>query len=195
MSIVAVNHVMTVCGPIDPSKLGPTLAHEHILCDLSTAFEIPSDPSLAAEALQPVGLANASRVRQNALFFRDNLVFDDPQGVAADIDDFMTAGGRTIVELTCRGLSPNPEDLRQISQKTGVNIIAGTGYYTSITRPAGFNQRSIDSIASELVSDVVSGFASTGIQAGIIGELGIEGPGPKWGVRSITEIGLGDENL
>ena len=27
-------HVQTVLGPIDPAELGPTLMHEHLLCDI-----------------------------------------------------------------------------------------------------------------------------------------------------------------
>ena len=40
-------------------------------------------------------------------------------------------GGDAIVELTCGGLSPDPEGLKRIAAGTGVHLIMGCGYYVN----------------------------------------------------------------
>ena len=40
-------------------------------------------------------------------------------------------GGDAIVELTCGGLSPDPDGLRRIADGTGVHLIMGCGYYVN----------------------------------------------------------------
>lgn len=46
---------------------------------------------------------------------------------------FKKAGGGTIVENTTTGISRDLLALRQLAKDTGVNIVAGAGYYVDAT--------------------------------------------------------------
>ena len=78
--------------------------------------------------------------------------------------------------MTTRGLSPNPTGLRNLSKKLGLNILAGTGYYTARTHPPEVTQKTVDQLAEEMINDAESGFGGTDVKAGVIGELGINHP-------------------
>lgn len=62
---------------------------------------------------------------------------DDPGAVAAEVRDAARSGIATIVELTPIGLGRRPDQLRAISNETGVNIIAATGYHRDAHYPPG----------------------------------------------------------
>jgi len=62
---------------------------------------------------------------------------DDPAVVEAETRDGARSGIATIVELTPIGLGRQPAALRALSEKTGVNVIAATGYHRDAHYPAG----------------------------------------------------------
>ena len=86
------------------------------------------------------------------------------------------AGGRTIVELTCGGLKPDPEGLAEIAQRTGAQIVMGCGHYVHEYQDPANEARSVDSFAAEMIGQVFEGAWETNIRAGIIGEIGCQVP-------------------
>lgn len=66
----------------------------------------------------------------------------------------------------------DPVALREISRRTGVNVVMGTGYYVPNTYPDDMDDKSAEDIAEEIVADVREGYEKTGIRAGVIGEIG-----------------------
>ena len=114
----------TVTGPVPASALGLTLMHEHILCDLRQ----PAD-RLPADAHPPITTEN----RFETDYFQNrnplNMFLDEDDVAIADLVRFRAAGGGSIVELTVGGMAPQPERLREIAEASGVNVIAGAGYY------------------------------------------------------------------
>ena len=103
----------------------------------------------------------------------DNLVLSDPILAAEELMEFPRAGGKTVVELTNLGIRRDAIGLRYISDKTGVNIIMGCGYYKDQWHPPNMDEKTVEDIAEEMVKDITDGVGNTGIQAGIIGEIGI----------------------
>jgi phosphotriesterase-related protein len=93
--------VRTVTGDVDSSELGVTYAHEHLLI---TGGMFP-------------------------LQDRDFMI-DDPVKAEQDIEGFKGAGGRTLVDMMPPGLGRDPEGLHQLSERTGVLIVAATGFHT-----------------------------------------------------------------
>jgi phosphotriesterase-related protein len=164
--------VVTVLGEIEESELGITLPHEHILIDLRNQYTEPSDPDIRRLGLRSVSEETAYLVRRDPYALRDNLLLDDVECAVKEIERFKNIGGRTIVDCTNRGLYPRPKDLAEISRRTGVNIIAGCGYYTEDTHPQDMGERSVEEIANEMIHDLTEGIGDTNIRAGIIGEIG-----------------------
>jgi phosphotriesterase-related protein len=52
----------------------------------------------------------------------------------------------------------------------------GSGHYLAVTHPPDVRQRAEDSIAHEIVRDILEGVGTTGIRAGFIGEIGCTYP-------------------
>lgn len=174
------NYVNTARGPVALSKLGLTLTHEHIFLNLLREF-------------RGTGLLNDSGLMEQELIA------------------FVDAGGGTIVELTPAeltvGASPDPSgyfrgtrdsgyadhgsrtvnnvlELRQLSEKTGVNLVLGTGHYRDPYFDSGWlAHRTVDEIAERLICDLRDGFPGTDVRAGIIGEIGFD----KWHSSPIEE--------
>lgn len=173
--------VETVTGKISGSEMGVTLPHEHIFLDMRSIW---SNPITAGEMDLVDALVSPEimgRLRHNPGVCKDNLVLDDPEMAAKELLLFKAFGGKAVVDATTRGLltAPvfgRPVQLRDLSKKTGLNIIAGTGYYTAATHPPEVTASSVDDLAREMIRDIQVGLEGTDVKAGMIGELGVSYP-------------------
>ena len=120
--------VMTVRGAIDPAQVGVTLMHEHLFHDLSNFFRPRFDTPATEMALwdQPLGMENANLARDYKPI-RDAYGFTDERLAIREAWKFRLAGGNTFVDVTSKGVKPDPLALRRASYATGLNIVMGTG--------------------------------------------------------------------
>jgi len=169
------DRIMTVLGPIAPEDLGVTLAHEHLLFDLRCLWEAP--PPERARLVDAVPTPeNRAELERDLYHSKATLQQDDPDLAAREAARFRKAGGATIVDVTTIGLAPDPVALRQIARATGLNVVAGAGYYREKCLPAEVLDKSIDELTDELERWVVEGMYGTNVRAGILGELGTMSP-------------------
>jgi phosphotriesterase-related protein len=166
----------TVLGPIAASAMGVTLPHEHLFIDFTVMFKEPESARERALARQPVSLENLAWVRRNFSSNLDNLRLAEESVIRDEILLFRDAGGRTLVDPTNRGLSRDPQALARVSRATGLHVIMGSGYYVAASHPPDMDAKSVDDVAREIVADVTTGVAETGIRAGFIGEIGTTHP-------------------
>ena len=164
--------VMTVLGPVRADSLGITLVHEHLLIDLRNQFSEFTDPQRRRISREKLCLANSGIVRRNPYAIKDNLVLDNLSLAAKELMEFKRAGGETVVDCTNIGIGRFPTRLRKLSRRTGLNIVAGCGYYTRDTHPAALRCWPAERLADEMVRDLTRGIGRTGIRAGVIGEIG-----------------------
>jgi len=136
------SEVMTVLGPVDAAKLGTTLPHEHLFCDLARVTYVWEQ-----------------RLTEVALAVREAEYFAD-------------AGGRTIVDVTSRNLGRNPEGLVQVAKATGLNIVMGCGWYREPYYDEEVYEKSTNELADGIVREIDHGVRDSGIRPGIIGEIG-----------------------
>ena len=136
--------VVTVRGPVEPSELGITLPHDHLLSD---NWSITEDYTF---------------------------IVDDEELIAEEVEAYAAAGGATICDPTCNGLGRDPEALRRISLRTGVHIVMGAGWYRERVYPPEIASRSVQELAGQLTRELVFGVGGTGIRPGFIGEIGTE---------------------
>ena len=124
-------HVMTVRGPIDPDDLGTTLMHEHLFIDLSHLWDPPMSewqkPLVDAE----LTLATRGLLTVDSYVSRTNLVLDDLDAAVEELALYRGLGGGAAVELTTTGIRPQPGRLREASERSGVHVVAGCGWYTA----------------------------------------------------------------
>jgi len=163
--------VQTVLGPIAPDALGPTLMHEHVLCDLTA-------PELAAQRMPPVEirLDNLFEIRHQWSRHAGHHVLDDRDLAASELMRFRALDGSAVVELTCEGIAPDPAGLAEIARRTGLHIIAGSGPYVEAYLGPEERNRSVDDTTATMVRAVREGLGDSGVRAGILGEIGVSTP-------------------
>lgn len=140
--------VNTVLGPISADKLGKTLFHEHFV------FGYPGfqgDITLGEfdrEAALQTGINVAEKLKSH--------------------------GVKTVVDATTNECGRNPELLREISEKTGLQIICASGYYyEGESAPAYFKFRAgMGDMGAEVYEmfkrEITEGIGKTGVKAGVI---------------------------
>ncbi len=168
--------IQTVCGPIAPARLGPTLMHEHILWDVTR-------PEVAAKAARDetpevtITLDNVWEInRRSTLDYgnqsnrRYSVALEELIRLKRDCAD------AAIVDLSNFGLKPDPAGLRYLSTGSEVPIIQGAGYYVDEYIPEDLKAASVDALAEEIVGQIRNGCWGTDVRAGIIGEIGCMWP-------------------
>jgi len=168
--------VMTVRGPLDAGELGVTLAHEHLFLDLTNEFHEPADPELRPISHEPMSLAYAGLMQRNPYGIRDNLLLDDVSLAVEEVARFQALGGKSLVECTSIGICPEPLKLREVAERTGLQIIAGCGYYTQDTHPESVRRLAAEKLAERILADLTEGIGGTDVRAGVIGEIGTSTP-------------------
>jgi phosphotriesterase-related protein len=143
-------HVMTVLGPVAPDSIGFTLPHEHTQISLWHIQDRWDYWELTKD--EPVALEELALYRE--------------------------AGGTTLVDLTLPGVGRDPLWLRGLSERSGLNLVMGGGWYRTAYYPpeALIDKRSVDSLAEELVAEATVGVGETGVRIGILGEIGTDKP-------------------
>jgi len=164
--------INTVLGSIDSNELGITLPHEHIFIDLRNQFSKPEEVSKRMLSEQEVNIQNLGVLRRNPYAVKDNLLLADPEVAENELMKAKEVGARTVVDATTVGIGRDSRLLKRIALNTGLNIIAGSGYYTYDTHPEDMDEKTVEEITDEIVNDLTRGVKNTGIKAGVIGELG-----------------------
>ncbi len=165
--------VTTVRGPIAVDQLGVTMMHEHIVIDASSWWHCPDCAARMFLTDQPVGMGILGELRMDPFVNRDNCTLVDVDLAVAELRQYSDLGGRTVVDPTNRGIGRSPGILRDISERTGLNVVMGAGYYLEPSNPPRFNDMSKQDIADEIAGEAREGVGDTGIRIGIIGEIGI----------------------
>ena len=168
--------VQTVLGLIDPSELGITHTHEHLLVDIGELFGPPEEAADRGIYFSPATPEVLGYTRYHKLRNRDNFQFRDVDLSSKELSMFKQHGGGSIVEATPNGIGRDPMGLKRISQATGVNIVMGGTYYVEAAHPPRVKKMSEDDLAEEFIHDIDVGVKNTGVRQGMIGEVGCSWP-------------------
>jgi phosphotriesterase-related protein len=185
--------VMTVLGSVEAGELGITLPHEHLFIDLTCEFTEPPGEAGRELAYQPVGPENYAVLARNPYVVRDNLLLDDLDTAVEELAYFQRLGGRTVVDCTSVGAGRDPGRLREVAQRTGLNVVAGSGYYMHETHPPEMAEWTPEQIAEEIVRDLSEGIGDSGVRAGVIGEIGTGDPIHPGEIKSLRAAALAHE--
>ena len=93
--------------------------------------------------------------------------------MAQELNQFVQAGGRTVVECTPASVGRDPEALRGISRMAGVNVVMGSGWYVHGSHDEWTAGASVDDLCEQLLAEFADGVGGTGIRPGVIGEIGV----------------------
>ncbi|MBE6930120.1 MAG: phosphotriesterase-related protein [Ruminococcaceae bacterium] len=165
--------LQSVCGELSREALGTVTTHEHVLLDLTAFYQALPVPGIDDPETQKVEMWNLGILSRDCYALKDNLLLMDEEVQASEIAFFKRAGGDTVVDASLPGIGRDPEALRRIAEKTGLNIIMGTGFYVGQTHPEALSAMTEREIADIMVRELTVGVGDTGICAGYIGEIGI----------------------
>ena len=107
--------------------------------------------------------------------FGRNGVFNDVELAVSELNDYVDAGGATLIDCTSIEIGRDPLKLRTAAERTGLKIIMGTSHYRHpyIDRD-WFDRHDVATIAEGHIREIREGVGDTGIRAGIIGEVASE---------------------
>ena len=165
---------LSVLGAVEPALLGQVSMHEHLLLDITRPAHNLRPGYGEPGSRRPLGLNNLAAVRSGAASWANDRL-GDVQWQATEIGAFAAAGGRTLVDVGNLGLGRDAEGLAALARLSGLNIVMGSGWYEREFHPADMDDRSVEELTARIVADIVEGVDGTGIRAGIIGEVGVEG--------------------
>ncbi len=143
--------IMTVRGPIDHTEAGIMLPHEHIMSRFGA--EISDDPVYDNRILN-------GRVRPYLEYLKG-------------------LGCGTVADCTTRYFGRDAGILRDMSEKSGLHLIANTGYYGAADDryvPEHAYEEPPEKLARRWIEEFKNGIKGTGIRPGFI-KIGID-PGP-----------------
>ena len=130
--------VNSVIGPLETSKIGFALMHDHIL---GATAGIPQ--------IYPELLGNDFKAR-----------------ILKGLADAKQAGITTIVDASTMDLGRTVRILAEVSRLSGINIICSTGWYLDL--PRYFGSFTSDQFAQIFAREIIEGIEGTDIKAGII---------------------------
>lgn len=133
--------IQTVCGPIEATELGVTMAHEHLSVNLAG---VRNDP--------------------DSIFSYSELVLSEMARVRS-------VGIQSIIEVSCIDMGRDPVALRRISKETGLNVVCSTGFYLECYHPAWLADAPVAEVEKVLMDEFRQGIGDSGIKPGVIGEV------------------------
>lgn len=140
----SLREVITVNGVIRPEEMGVTYPHEHLFLDAMDHY--------ASYGYQ--------------------MVIDDEEVMAQEIEEFTCRGGRTICDVTLDEIGRDPQRLSRFSKRAGIHVLMGCGWYREFGYPPIVAEKTSRELAEVLVQEIEVGVGETGIRAGFIGEIG-----------------------
>ncbi|WP_040978565.1 phosphotriesterase family protein [Oceanobacillus jeddahense] len=148
--------IRTLHGDIDPSTLGFTYSHEHIVCR----------PPYWVEQKQ------------------DDLLLDDRDKSKQDVRDFKELGGQAIVDATAVDYGRDIRAVKEIAEETGITIIGTAGFNKSFlwdapipehvkkvtgdyaTYDQWIDAKSVNELADFVIREIEEGLEGTKIPGG-----------------------------
>ena len=172
--------IITVNGEIESDQLGRTLCHEHLYLNAEPLKVGTPSYTTDNSDKRLDDLSNLGWLRYFPYSHPQNLIVETPSILEKELQYYKESGGKTIVDVTVVGLRPSLQDyplkLAELSTKTGINIVCGTGFYVDKSHPGFVKDSSAEELADFLVKEIESGIQDTNVRAGVIGEIGCSWP-------------------
>lgn len=166
--------VQTVLGNRSPETLGIVLTHEHLSMEFQHFYRKPP-VALAKNFNLGFKIESVGLIRQYPYSERNNLILNDSHAqnaVMSDVYKYRSSGGGTIVENSTYGLERDVRFYKQISSNTGVNIIAGTGFYIEDTQTPDYLCKTVEDLYNVMKTEMTKGCEEDkSVKAGFMGEL------------------------
>ncbi len=121
---------------------GYTLMHEHIFIDLSGVKKL------------------------------DDCRLDCKNETIEEFKELYKNGVRNVTEVTNIGMGRDINYIKEVSEKSGINVICATGFYKEPFYPEFVYEKNEKELSEIMKKEILEGIDETGVKAGIIGEIG-----------------------
>ena len=141
-------YFMTVSGKLPVEKVNMVLEHEHVVTNFTGADNLKKPPLDKADALKLI-IPSVNRVKQ--------------------------AGVNLLLECTPAYIGRDPELLKEIASRTGINIVTNTGFYAAVDKkylPQFVYTATWEKIAEIWEDEFANGIGGSSIRPGFI-KLGV----------------------
>jgi phosphotriesterase-related protein len=152
---------------VPTGRLGTTLIHEHVFV---------GHPELDLNLPHPE-------------WSEDDAI----ESAVAGFERLWSLGVRSVVDLTVPGLGRDVARVRRVAERTRVQLVASTGYYTPDVLPAYFHTHGpgrlvggVDPLLELFLRDIEDGIAGTGVRAAML-KVVTDEPGLTPDVRRVME--------
>lgn len=143
--------IRTINGDISPTELGFTYSHEHLVCE----------PPYWKER----GMGD--------------LLLDDPNKSKLDVQDYLKAGGKSIIDATCVDYGRDITAVKKITEETGLQLVATAGFNKGFLWNARIpgedrsfeewiEKSTMEDLINFITGDITKGIKDTGIRCGQI---------------------------
>ncbi|MGV8057319.1 MAG: phosphotriesterase [Smithellaceae bacterium] len=139
--------INTVCGPVSSDQMGTTLMHEHIQYGYVGWYAHTSKKQDREKSLN-IALRAMDRIQAR--------------------------GVKTYVDATPADSGRDPEFYKEISEKSGVNIVCSTGLYTEAQGGTPYFKfqalftNGVEMLTEWFIKEIEEGIGDTGVKAGVI---------------------------
>jgi predicted metal-dependent phosphotriesterase family hydrolase len=133
--------IRTVLGDLEPARLGLTLAHEHLL--MTGGWPVVHEPD-----------------------FR----LDSVDAAVEELAGSRRAGAGAVVEMTPLGFGRSPAGLVEISQRSGMHVVATTGFHklTYYDDLHWLWRYPVEEVAEQLAAEVTEGMDEHGLEGPVV---------------------------
>ena len=173
MTLSPAVEVMSVRGKIQSDQLGVCLPHEHLLNDVRSWWKASQVPGINPDTYRDATVSAEIlwELRNDPFGNLDNCQMSDMKVAESELRYFRDLGGMSIVETTSISIGRDLTRLRELSIVTGLNVIAGTGFYLDSSIPPEIKASSEEDLIQLMLNDLDQG--TDGVRPGIIGEIGV----------------------
>ena len=162
--------INTVLGEINETQLGVCSSHEHVFIDMRKCVDITGNEG--KHFYEKVEMSNRVETFSDPYGILDNALLEGIDNAVDEMKYFKEYGGDTVIDCTLDEIGRDPLALREVSKRSGVNIVVGCGHYYHKAHFPYVKEASVDLLAEEMRRDILVGIGNTDIKAGVIGEIG-----------------------
>ncbi len=113
------SYIQTATGAIRPEEIGMTLMHVHLLWEQSVYHsDMDRNDPESAIWFRKIRMEDLSLIWRNMHKHIDNTVQTDAEEAMEELRKYRTAGGHSILDLSCHGIGIYPETAKRIAEKT-----------------------------------------------------------------------------
>ena len=173
--------ITTVKGNVTRENHKYVLPHEHLISDLRPLVAPIDDEDFYRE----LSLSNFGKVTRNPYAVLDNAYLGSVDVAVKELIEYKKAGGTLVADVTTLDFGRDPKVLLEISERSGVDIVAGCGSYIDASVPERIKALSKDELRDMMLNELFCGIDGTEIKAGVIGEVGSSGETTEFEKKSL----------